>query len=400
MNDPNIPIVVAAYNRPESLTRLLSSLQKAAYPAPVKLILSIDGNGPKEVVKAAETFHWPHGEKQIIRHKTNLGLRRHILSCGDLSSDYDGIILLEDDLYVSPWFYHYARLAMNFYHDDDTLAGVALYAHGFNETAWLPFTPLSDGSDVFFLQIPCSWGQCWTRRQWTLFRQWLDQKGEGYAVTQPGLPENIAAWPEASWKKYFTAYMIEHNLFFVYPRQSYTTNFHDKGVNSKGQEFFQAPLQYGEKLPHFVKPTDSRAVYDAFCEMVPDCLNKMTADLKGYDYAVDLYGAKALSHISSEYLLTSKPSREAILSFGRKLHPIEANIIEKIAGTRLFLTRTRDCASINRFIAKIKTLYHLRETILYHCRVPDRYIKKMNINPIGYLLYALKKQKHRRVKKQ
>ena len=38
----DIPIVVVAYNRIDSLKRILGSLLKAEYPMPAKLIISID----------------------------------------------------------------------------------------------------------------------------------------------------------------------------------------------------------------------------------------------------------------------------------------------------------------------------------------------------------------------
>src|SRR5574344_1345043 len=99
----DIPIVVVAYNRLESLKRILASLSRGEYPRePVELIISIDRGDNQEVLQYADAFPWPHGEKRVIYRPENLGLKRHILTCGDLTQDHDGIILLEDDLVVSP----------------------------------------------------------------------------------------------------------------------------------------------------------------------------------------------------------------------------------------------------------------------------------------------------------
>ena len=54
------------------------------------------------------------GIKKIIKHSKNLGLRAHVITCGDLVNIYDNIIVLEDDLFVSPYFYKYANDALNF----------------------------------------------------------------------------------------------------------------------------------------------------------------------------------------------------------------------------------------------------------------------------------------------
>jgi hypothetical protein len=40
-------------------------------------------------------------------------------------------------------------------------------------------------------------------------------------------------------------------------------------------------------------PEASGACYDAWFELLPPCLNAFNAQLKLYDYAVDLYGQKA-----------------------------------------------------------------------------------------------------------
>ena len=121
-------IVVVAFNRPDSLKRLLGSLKKGHYPDDIKLIISIDhspDNSP--VVDCANDFEWNAGEKEIIIHPENLGLRRHILSCGDLSYKYGSVIILEDDLFVSPFFYQYSLDALDFYKDKDDIAGIGLF---------------------------------------------------------------------------------------------------------------------------------------------------------------------------------------------------------------------------------------------------------------------------------
>ena len=122
----NVPVVIAAYDRSETLRRLLNSVKKGVYPDKVKLIISIDGGGDSDVMSIARNFKWIYGEKQVIHHKNNIGLRNHIISCGNLTQEHDGIILLEDDLFVSPYFYVYAIQAMNFYSSDENIAGISL----------------------------------------------------------------------------------------------------------------------------------------------------------------------------------------------------------------------------------------------------------------------------------
>ncbi len=65
----NVPIVIVAFNRPDSLKRLLFSLKKAEYPQNVDLIISIDQGDNEDVIKIAEEFVWDYGEKKIITHE-------------------------------------------------------------------------------------------------------------------------------------------------------------------------------------------------------------------------------------------------------------------------------------------------------------------------------------------
>src|SRR4051812_782733 len=98
----NPAIVISAYNQPASLSRLLASVESAIYTAAdIPLIISIDKSDEPEVRAIAEAFHWKHGDKRIILHEAPLGLKQHILSCGNLSLVYGAILLLEDDLLVS-----------------------------------------------------------------------------------------------------------------------------------------------------------------------------------------------------------------------------------------------------------------------------------------------------------
>ena len=166
----NPAIVVITYNRPNSLDRILKSLSQADYSdyENINLIISIDGGGGNLIIDIAEQYNWVFGEKIIIRHDINLGLKKHIISCGDLVDEYNSLIILEDDLYVSPEFYNYAHKAGNFFCNDERIAGIALFAPIYNEISLTLFNPVNDGFDNYFMQVPCSWGQLWTKNQWEI----------------------------------------------------------------------------------------------------------------------------------------------------------------------------------------------------------------------------------------
>lgn len=162
-------IVVVSYNRPYSLKRLLKSLEAAIYPsADIPLIISIDrGANNMNVFAVAQSFNWGHGDKIVKYQNENLGLRRHIIKCASLSYDYESVIILEDDIFVSVEFYNYTIQAMSFAKNLAYIGGISLYNHQFSLSALSSFSPLEDGYDNWYFQYASSWGQAWTKEQWT-----------------------------------------------------------------------------------------------------------------------------------------------------------------------------------------------------------------------------------------
>jgi len=346
-------IVVSAFNRPASLQRLLHSLQQAVYSLPaVPLVISIDQSASSAVEQMATAFEWPHGEKKIITHQQHLGLKAHILACGDLSAHYDAIIVLEDDLVVSPWFYEYALQALDAYAQDEGIAGISLYNYEVAENGLRPFKAIDDGSDVYFMQVASSWGQVWTQRQWSDFRAWLATH-ETLDFNLP-LPGYLRDWGEHSWKKHFIHYLVHSNTYFVFPRLSLSTNFEEPGTNSDRNGRYQSSLQLHQKSYQFKGLARSEAVYDAWFEITPQCLNKLNPALAGYSYTVDLYSTKNLWQITTEYLLSLRErTQNAALSFDARLTPPEANVVLNLSGKSIALHRIADVL-INATAVSIK----------------------------------------------
>ncbi|MCR5625731.1 MAG: glycosyltransferase family 2 protein [Lachnospiraceae bacterium] len=325
-------IVVVTYSRYKSLNRILNSIEAADYTGydDIPLIISIDGGGDEKVAQAAEAFNWSHGKKEVIKRGERMGLKAHILSCGDITENYEGIIMLEDDLYVSPYFYDYAVEALEFAKDKDKIGGISLYAHKFNVFARLPFEPLNDGYSNWYFKFASSWGQAWSREQWKGFRDWL-RVHDGTDISGNGLPENVAQWGEKSWLKYAIKYLIETDKYFLYPRVSYTTNFADEGEHaSESVTDLQVPLCVGRENYNFSDPDNAKAVYDAYFEN-----EKMGVNL-------DIYGIKARDGAFGEgpLLSTAPLGKKVIQTYGLKLKPADLNVLYKSEGNDLFLYDT------------------------------------------------------------
>lgn len=340
MGNSKPAIVVVTYNRPNSLKRLLDSLAAANYEDnDVPLIISIDkAKDDKGVLKIAEDFKWHHGSKRLIKYESNLGLRKHILNCGDLSSEYKAVIVLEDDLVVSPEFYKYSCQASDYYKDNEKIAQISLFNYEINEYAHnKPFQPLKDDSDVYYVGTPSSWGELWTEKQWSKFRSWYDNKEYENVDYSKILPDVILRWPETSWKKYYAMYMAEKQLFAVYPRAALSTNMSDVGTHYKEQNNFQqVNLMYEFNRNFIFKPLeDSKCKYDSFMESL-----NIKSFIKEQDIAVDYFGCKN-NFVKNRYLLSTEQLPYKIInSWALRMRPYELNIIYNIEGNGIFLYDT------------------------------------------------------------
>ncbi|HXH18619.1 MAG TPA: hypothetical protein VNJ07_06005 [Chitinophagales bacterium] len=337
-------IVIAVYNRDYALRRLLENLEKAIYPdTPVPLVISIDKSENESVHKTALDFHWSHGEKSIIRHERHLGLKQHILSCGDLTQHYGSIILFEDDIYASGYFYDYAVQALRFYAGDARIAGISLYGYDIAENGFGPFAAIDDGYDVYFMQVASSWGQAWTKAQWQSFRKWLEENPE--VKREEFLPAYLSNWTEYSWKKHFVRYLHASNKFFVFPHRSFTTNFDDPGATASRKGLFQVPIAEGGNGYKFSELDDSKSVYDANFEMRADCLKKWCPFLNPFDFTVDLYGTVPLADCTTPHLLTVKEAKDEIFAFSMEMFPPLLNVINNLRGEQIKLVKKENILS-------------------------------------------------------
>ena len=333
------PIIIIAYNRPKSLSRLLDSLSKANYPfIDIPLIISIDkGDNNQSVLRIGEDFQWRHGKKTVIYLENNLGLRKHVLQCGNMVLQYGSIIILEDDLYVSPCFYEYSVKALNFSKNKHYIGGVSLYNHQLNVHVKQNFQALDDGYDNWYFQFASSWGQAYTKTQWSDFIAWYKLQGRLEAETT--VPKNVTNWSDKSWLKYNIAYLIKENKYFIYPKISLTTNFSDKGTHAgKDSTAYQVSILNRQKQVdfRFSELNESLAVYDAFFE---NTKLSSVLGLRPSDIIIDLYGYKA--QFDRNFVLTSKIFNFKVLkTYGRCLKPLDNNIFRQIEGKDFFLYDT------------------------------------------------------------
>lgn len=350
-------IVLVCYSRLNGLKRLLSSLEKVDYDHrdDIYLIFSIDNSGSDEVLNFAKMYQWNFGEKRIRTFEKRQGLKQHILQCGEFTKDYDVVVVLEDDIYVSDSMYYYAYQASQFYEYDDRVAGISLYSFQKNWLKWLArFEPQRSKYDVFFMKIAQSWGQVWTQKKWDEFMLWLN-KNSNFTIDDT-LPQALNQWPESSWLKFHDKYCIKTGKYFVYPYTSVSTNCSDAGEhNSKSVTDHQVELMYGKNKYSFLKFSSEAILYDEFMER--EGMGKYLG-VSDADLTVTLWGTKPKC-IYKRYVLTLDDlPYKCINRFGLSLRPIELNVIKNYKGQEIKLYDTK-------YTSDSKTKYKCNDYVRY-----------------------------------
>jgi len=325
-------IIVAAYNRPQALYNMLQSLVKATKQENIALTISIDfSDKQSEVYTVVNNFEWKFGTKSIIQTETHLGLKKHILNLiSEIEKSDTPTLILEDDLYITANYHQHITEANNYYHSDKNICGLSLYHQPYQQLTELPFWPMFDGSDVYFMQYPSSSGFVlfpWAAKE---FLNWTENKTDDYLSALP-IAEKIAAWPQNSWKKWLCGWMVEQNKYMVYPRASFATNTGAAGEHHrKNSNQFQSNLWTGfEGNARFKNFAESMAIYDSYMEHIPIGT-----------ISFDIYGKKKPQHIFTEKVITSQDIPHPEKTFALDFKPPELNYINGLEGTGLNLVKS------------------------------------------------------------
>lgn len=159
------PIALFTYNRADKTKRVVESLLKNQEAKDSDLFIFSDG--PKTEAKAAgveenrKFIHTISGFKNItiIERDRNWGLANSLIAgITDVINQYGKVIVVEDDLILSPYFLKFMNDGLEKYEDDDTVGTICGYVFPFQKS--LP--------DTFFLYFMHPWGWATWKRSWNL----------------------------------------------------------------------------------------------------------------------------------------------------------------------------------------------------------------------------------------
>ena len=177
------PIALFTYNRAEHTARVLNSLANCARLDECSLHIYCDAPKREEHAAGVEASRdvvraeAPKFGATVIERDVNFGLARSIVEgVTDLCDRYGRVIVLEDDLVLSPSFIDYMLQALDRYADEANVYQVSGYM--------FPIMQPED-TDAFFLPLITTWGWATWRRAWQIF-DW-DASGALERLKDPSL---------------------------------------------------------------------------------------------------------------------------------------------------------------------------------------------------------------------
>ena len=160
------PIVVFTYNRPEHTLRTLNALLMNPLANESDIIIYSDSARTASHNKAVDEVRNYLSEItgfrsiKVIHRDKNFGLSESIIQgVTEVLQQSEKVIVLEDDMVVSPYFLEYMNEALEQFVDDDRVISVHGYVYPVDIE--LP--------EAFFLQGADCWGWATWRRGWALF---------------------------------------------------------------------------------------------------------------------------------------------------------------------------------------------------------------------------------------
>ena len=236
------PVVLFAYRRPDHLERSLAAL--AANPVARSTQLTVYCDGPKSLAESDAVSRVRNLARStqksdsfrsvtVIERDHNLGLAESVISgVTEVLSAHESVIVMEDDLVVSPDFLEYMNQGLEMYRDDDRVISIHGYMYAVPRV--LPQTVFLRGADC--------WGWATWRRGWELFepdatklleqiedapdREDFDFNG---AFPYRQMLKNQAQGNIDSWAVRWYASAFLANKLTLYPGQSLVENIGQEG---------------------------------------------------------------------------------------------------------------------------------------------------------------------------
>lgn len=271
------PIVFFAYNRPDHTRQALASLKRCPESSATPVTVYVDGPKSEEGAPAVEATRTAVREAapshaRIVCREENFGLANSIMHGVTEHCDEHGrVIVVEDDLVLSPAALTYFNDALRRYIDDERVMHIA----GYWPKTRLPVPP------SFFLRWPSVWGWATWDRAWQklepdldTLKRTLEERGLVDAFNAGGwnLMDNLQGTIDGdydSWGIRWYASVIIHGGLALHPGQSLVGNTGTDGSGVHYEKTNAYRVHLADSAPPFPEEVaESKAAVDAFADFI------------------------------------------------------------------------------------------------------------------------------------
>ncbi|WP_347145894.1 glycosyltransferase [Parabacteroides goldsteinii] len=270
------PIVLFAYNRINHIQQVIKALLRNEYASDSDLIIYSDAskndNTVQEVQCVRQYLSTVSGFKsvKVIERLENFGLAKNIIDgVTSVINQYEKVIVLEDDLVVSPYFLKYMNEALDFYEKEEQVISIHGYIYPVKQK--LP--------ETFFIKGADCWGWATWKRGWDLFCS--DGKYLLKEIEKRNLKKEFDfdnSYPyyrmlkhqiegkNNSWAIRWYASAFLHNKLTLYPGRSLVNQIgmDGSGTHCSTNEMFDVPLTNSSIVLSNIDIQESKQGRDAF----------------------------------------------------------------------------------------------------------------------------------------
>lgn len=250
MSTGKAPIAVFIYRRPTHLRETLQSLRQCSGAEDARIV--VFGDGPASAVHAADVAAARDVARQVLGDRAeyrfsaeNRGLAASVIAgVGEILLDHERVIVVEDDLRLSPDSLGFMNAALERYAEDTEVFQVSAHIVDVPEFA--------TRSDALFLPFTTSWGWATWRRAWSGFdadaegwerlcadRSLRHRFNVGGAVDYAGMLERQMSGVGDSWAIRWYWSVFRRSGLVLFPPRSMVRNTGLDGTGTHGRGLFR-----------------------------------------------------------------------------------------------------------------------------------------------------------------
>jgi len=290
------PICLFAYKRPLHVKQAIDALRRNPLASRSHLVIYSDGAKVAGDVSAVQEVrsacHAVSGfaSVRVVERESNLGLSRSVISgVTEMCNTFGRVIVVEDDLVVSPYFLDYMNAALDLYETDASV--FSIHGYVFPVRASLP--------ETFFLLGADCWGWATWSRAWRNFEADGSKLMEGLsrakllgrfdfdgAYDYSGMLQQQIDGRIDSWAIRWQASALLMGGLTLYPGRSLLRNigFDDTGTHSSATtefdvEISDAPIRVN-RIPLIENEAALAAFADYYRALRPKGIKRAVLSLK------------------------------------------------------------------------------------------------------------------------